>query len=252
MTDLAKLRWPEVEALVQRGCAAILPVGSTEAHGPHLPLDTDVTIALGMARRAAAALQAKGRACVVLPPLAYAVTDFAAPFAGTLSLPAATATALVRDVLLAAARRGFRPVALANAHLEPAHIETLKAAIAAAEAAGAGASPAARFVFPDVTRRRLAERLTEEFRSGACHAGRYEGSLVLADDPAAVDDALRRTLPPVAISLVDAIRAGQADFVQAGGTQAYFGRPAEATADEGRATFETLAALLVEAIEAAG
>ena len=103
-------------------------------------------------------------------------------------------------------------------------------------------------MFPDVTRRRLAERLTEEFRSGACHAGRYEGSLVLADDPASVDDALRRTLPPVAISLVDAIRAGQADFVQAGGTQAYFGRPAEATADEGRASFETLAALLVEAI----
>jgi len=254
MTDLAKLRWPEVEALVWRGCAAILPVGSTEAHGPHLPLDTDVTIALGMARRAAAALQAKGRACVVLPPLAYAVTDFAAPFAGTLSLPAATATALVRDVLLAAARRGFQPVALANAHLEPAHIETLKAAIAAAEAASAGeaAASAPRFVFPDVTRRRLAERLTEEFRSGACHAGRYEGSLVLADDPASVDDALRRTLPPVAISLVDAIRAGQADFVQAGGTQAYFGRPAEATADEGRASFETLAALLVEAMESAG
>src|SRR6185295_20142832 len=156
MSDLAKLRWPEVEVLLRRGCAAILPVGATEAHGPHLPLDTDVTIALGMARRAAAALQLKGRACVVLPPLAYAVTDFAAPFAGTLSLPAATATALVRDVLLAAAARGFRPVALANAHLEPAHIETLRAAVAAATAAAGGGTP---IVFPDVTRRRLAERL---------------------------------------------------------------------------------------------
>lgn len=260
MTELSKLRWPQVDALLARGCAAILPVGSTEAHGPHLPLDTDVTIALGMARRAADALERKGRACVVLPPLAYTVTDFAGPFAGTLSLRAETATALVRDVLVAAAARGFRPVALANAHLEPAHIATLKAAVAAAEAAmtapaaasAASASSRSRFVFPDVTRRKLAERLTDEFRSGACHAGQYEGSLVMADDPASVDDALRRALPPVPISLVEAIAAGQTDFVQAGGSQAYFGRPAAASADEGRATFETLAALLVEAIEAAG
>ncbi|HZJ70059.1 MAG TPA: creatininase family protein [Planctomycetota bacterium] len=250
MTDLAKLRWTEAEVLLRRGCAAILPVGSTEAHGPHLPLDTDVTIALGMARRAAAALTHKGRACVVLPPLAYAVTDFAAPFAGTLSLPAATATALVRDVLLAAAARGFRPVALANAHLEPAHVATLRAAVEAA--AASPASRGAPFVFPDVTRRRLAERLTEEFRSGACHAGQYEGSLVLADDPGSVDETVRRALPPVEISLVDAIAAGKSDFVQAGGRQAYFGRPAAASAEEGRASFETLAALLVEAIEAAG
>jgi creatinine amidohydrolase len=256
MTELSKLRWPEVDALLARGCAAILPVGSTEAHGPHLPLDTDVTIALGMARRAAAALQRKGRACVVLPPLAYAVTDFAAPFAGTLSLRKETATALVRDVLAAAAARGFRPVALANAHLEPAHIETLRAAVAAASAASAARAGAAGggtpIVFPDVTRRRLAERLTDEFRSGACHAGQYEGSLVMADDPGSVDEASRRALPPVEISLVEAIAAGKSDFVQAGGRQAYFGRPAAATADEGRATFETLAALLVEAIEAAG
>lgn len=262
MTELSKLRWPQVDALLARGCAAILPVGSTEAHGPHLPLDTDVTIAQGMARRAAAALQSRGRACVVLPPLAYSVTDFAGPFAGTLSLRAETATALVRDVLAAAAARGFHPIAIANAHLEPAHIATLRAAMAAADTAAGGASGAAagsaagsvagsRFVFPDVTRRRLAERLTDEFRSGACHAGQYEGSLVMADDPAAVDDALRRSLPPVPISLVEAIASGKTDFVQAGGSQAYFGRPAAASADEGRATFETLAALLVEAIDAA-
>ena len=106
-------------------------------------------------------------------------------------------------------------------------------------------------VFPDVTRRRLAERLTPEFQSGACHAGSYESSLVMADDPSAVDDAVRRELPEVDISLVDVIRAGKSSFVEAGGTLAYFGRPADATAQEGQETYNVLATMLVEAIEAA-
>ncbi|HTE07052.1 MAG TPA: creatininase family protein [Planctomycetota bacterium] len=248
MFDLAKLAYPDVQALLARpgGCAAILPVGATEAHGPHLPLDTDVTIALGTARRAAALLGAAGRACVVLPPVAYSVAQYAAPFAGTLGVRPETAVAHVRDVLSAAVRAGFAPVAIANAHLEPAHIASLRAACEAVTA-----ETGAVLAFPDVTRRRLAERLTEEFRSGACHAGRYEGSLVLADDPAAVQDEIRRALPAVPISLVDAMAAGRTDFVQAGGTHAYFGAPAEASAEEGRATYAVLAAMLVEAIDAA-
>jgi creatinine amidohydrolase len=247
--DLARLAWPDVAELVARpgGCAAILPVGATEAHGPHLPLDTDVTIALGMARRAAAALAERGRACVVLPPVAYSVAEFASPFAGTLSLRPETARALLADVLAAAAATGLQPLAVANAHLEPAHIETIRGAIEDVRARCGAA-----VLFPDVTRRANAQRLTEEFRSGACHAGRYEGSLVMADDPSAVKEEVRRGLPEVPVSLVDAIRSGQRDFLQAGGRQAYFGNPAEASAEEGRATFAILASLLVEAIAGHG
>ncbi len=246
MTELAKLAWPQVKERLAAGCAAILPVGSTEAHGPHLPLDTDVTIARGTARRAAARLEEAGRACVVLPPVAYAVTEFAAPFAGTLSLDAETATAHLAGVLEAAARSGFAPLAVANGHLEPAHLDSIRAAIARVEE-----RTGATVVFPDVTRRRLAERLTDEFRSGACHAGSYESSLVMADDPTAVDEETRRALPEVDISLVDVIRAGKKDFLEAGGDQAYFGRPAEASAAEGESTFRELADILVEALEEA-
>jgi len=246
--DLAGLAWPAVAARLSApgGCAAILPVGATEAHGPHLPLDTDVTIALGMARRAAATLVQRGQSCVVLPPLAYSVADFAAPFAGTLSLPREAAVTTLREVLVAAARAGFAPLALANAHLEPAHIASLREALEQVQTA-TGLTVA----FPDVTRRRLAERLTEEFRSGACHAGRYETSLVLADDPQSVSAELALRLPPVEISLVEAIRSGQPNFRAAGGDQAYFGAPAAATAAEGQATFAILAELLVEALLAA-
>ncbi|RKY17553.1 MAG: creatininase family protein [Planctomycetota bacterium] len=245
MTDLAKLSWPDVQRLLEQGCAAILPVGATEAHGPHLPLDTDVTIARGMARRAAQRLDATGRPCVVLPAVAYSVTDYAASFAGTLSLPAEVATAHLAAVLEAAVHAGYAPIAVANAHLEPAHIASIHAAIDAVEQ-----RTGTRAVFPDVCRRRNAERLTAEFQSGACHAGCYESSLVLADDPEAVKDELRAGLPPFEVSLVDAMRAGQHDFRAAGSTEAYFGRPADASAEEGQATYEILATLLVEAMSA--
>lgn len=247
MTELAKLAWPEVQALLSDGCAAILPVGAIEAHGPHLPLDTDVTIAVGMARRAASRLESEGTACVVLPPVSYVVADYAAEFPGTLSLTAEASTAHVRDVLVAAARTGFAPLAVANGHLDPAHIASLKAA-----ADQAAAATGAAVAFPDVTRRKLAERLTAEFRSGACHAGSYETSLVLADDPDAVRDDIRAALPPVDISLVDVIRSGKTTFKEGGGDQAYFGRPAEATAEEGHATFAVLADILVEAMTGEG
>ena len=92
-------------------------------------------------------------------------------------------------------------------------------------------------------------RLTDEFRRGSCHAGRYETSLVLADAPGLVDAAVS-DLPANEVDMPAAMAAGRTDFVAMGMDRAYCGAPAEATADEGRATFDTLADLLVELIEA--
>jgi len=103
-------------------------------------------------------------------------------------------------------------------------------------------------VFPDLTRRRWAERLTPEFQSGACHAGRYEGSIVLAERPDLVRTDVMAALAPNPRSLVDAIHRGDTTFAAAGGPDAYFGFPAEATAAEGRAIVETLGAILAEAV----
>ena len=103
-------------------------------------------------------------------------------------------------------------------------------------------------VFPDVTRRPWAHRLTAEFLSGACHAGRYEGSVVLAERPELVDSEVAASLPANPMSLSDAIRAGKTSFEEAGGSRAYFGDPAAATADEGEATVRTLGAILCEAV----
>jgi creatinine amidohydrolase len=222
---------------------ALLPVGALEAHGPHLPLGTDNLIAVAMARAAGERLAPRGLRAVLLPALAYTAAPFGAAFAGTLSIAPATVATLIADLAVEVTRHGFAALALANAHLDPAHLGAL--AEARRLAAARGARPV---ICPDFTRRALAERLTEEFRTGACHAGRYEGSIVLAERPDLVRSSIQRALPPVPASLSTAIRNGARTFEEAGGPRAYFGWPSDATASEGANTIASLGGILADAV----
>ena len=222
---------------------AVLPTGALEAHGPHLPLGTDIVIAGAMARAGAARIASHKLEVLVLPPLPVAPAPFAAGFAGTIHIPAEATTLVVAGIVRSLAEHGIRVTAVANAHHDPAHVDALRAAVASVAKEGR-----AVLVFPDLTRRRWAERLTEEFRSGACHAGRYEGSVVLAEQPESVRASVMRQLPPNPHSLINAIRTGHVTFTDAGGADAYFGFPADATAEEGEAIIDTLGAILEEAV----
>jgi len=222
---------------------AILPLGAVEAHGPHLPVGTDIVIAEAMAREGAEKLAKEGIVAVVLPALAYAPAPFANEHSGTLSIRPETLSALVVDLGSAVAQRGVRILALANAHFDAEQVAALRSAVEQLRRSGR-----MRVAYPDLTRRNLAERLGEEFRSGACHAGRYESSILLAERPELVEDAERRRLPPLPVSLVAAVRGGRATFVDAGLPLAYCGDPAAASADEGRRLVAELGAILAEAV----
>ncbi len=241
---LADMTWEEVRDLGRRG-VAVLPVGAIEAHGPHLPLSTDVIIAEAMAEAGGKRLAKAGFEVLILPALPYTVARFAAGFAGTLSVEPETLSSLLVDLARSLRSHGVDAVAVANAHLDPAHVSAIRAAQAICD----DAADTARIVFPDIARRPWALRLTEEFLSGACHAGRFEGSVVLASTPVLVREEIRMALPPNAASLSDAIREGKSTFEEAGGPRAYFGYPAEATADEGERTIEVLGEILAEAVE---
>ena len=234
--------WAEIERLGRPEPVAILPVGAVEAHGPHLPLRTDGVIAQAMAEAAVERLGGEPRA-LVLPPLEYTAAPFARHFSGTVSVRPETVTALVVDIGVALTTQGAAALAIANAHLDPAHLASLHAAVERLEA-----ETDLPVAFPDLTRRPWASRLTEEFRTGACHAGRYESSVVLAARPDLVRDSVRRTLSPNPASLSAAIRAGKTTFEDAGGPDAYFGWPADATAEEGHETVAVLGTILAEAI----
>jgi creatinine amidohydrolase len=239
VTELARLTYPDLEALLEdeRPTVLLLPLGATEAHGPHAPLETDTLISAGICRRAAERLadDAEVRA-FVLPPLPYGVTRYAATFPGSVSIGEATLRALAREVAESLAAQGFRRIVVVNSHFEPEQVRTLREVVAEL---GEGVR------LLDLTRRQNAERLTDEFRSGSCHAGRYETSLVLADDPDLVRRERMEALESKMIDMPAAIAAGQTDFIAMGMDRAYCGAPAEATVEEGERTFETLAELLI-------
>src|ERR1700738_730741 len=117
LTAFETLTWKEARDAITNGVVVILPIGSTEAHGPHLPLETDVIISVEMSRRAAEKLNVQGVATLVLPAVAYSVTDFSADFPGTISIKKETAVALIRDICASIYEQGARLVAIANSHL---------------------------------------------------------------------------------------------------------------------------------------
>lgn len=243
LLNLSHATWQEVRDLERDRALAILPTGAVEAHGPHLPLTTDVLIAEAMARSGGERLATRGYEVLLLPALAYGAAEFAAGFPGTVSASPSTTTALVLEIAGSLSRHGIASLAVANAHLDPLHRSAIRAAVEEGRRRGSF-----RIVFPDVVERPWAPTLTEEFRSGACHAGRYETSLVLAVRPDLVQEEVRRGLPPNARSLSAAIRAGKTSFEEAEGPRAYFGDPAAASAEEGRRTIERLGSILEEAV----
>jgi len=240
---LDEITYSELDALERERLVAILPLGAVEAHGPHLPLSTDRVIALAMAKDGACRLAERGLLALLMPPVDYTAAAFAADFPGTVSLRPETATALLVDVALSVGRWGVDRLVFANSHFDPAHLSSIYAAIEEIEKAGGP-----EIVFPDVTRKPWALRLTDEFKSGACHAGRYEGSVVLARTPELVRNDVRARLEPNPSSLSAAIREGRKSFEEAGGPAAYFGDPASASAEEGRETIAILGEILAEAV----
>ena len=223
--SLEELAYPDLEQLSEP--VHLLPVGATEPHGPHAPLGTDTLISVGICRRAAERLRGEVDV-LVLPSIPYGVTRYAAAFPGAVSITEETLRSLVTEIAESVPR-----LILVNSHFEPEHVHTLRAT---------------GLPLLDLTRRATAERLTEEFRSGSCHAGRYETSLVLADRPELVDRVQMARLEAKPVPMPAAIAAGRTDFVAMGMDRAYCGSPAEATSAEGGETFETLADLLVELI----
>jgi creatinine amidohydrolase len=237
----AELSWPEIRDL-QRGPHAVvllLPVGVVEPHGPHAPLDVDSIISSGTCARAARALAEDASLRVlVLPPISYGITRYGASFSGAIGVRDETLGALVVDVCTAAIEAGFPRIVIVNNHFEPEQVATLRRA---AEDAGA--------LYLDLVRRANAQRLGDEFRRGSCHAGRYETSLVLADAPQLVDRETMAALPALEVDMPAEIAAGRTDFGAMGMDRAYCGAPAEASAEEGRATFDTLTGMLVELVQ---
>jgi creatinine amidohydrolase len=112
------MRWeelsvPEIDALDREHAVLMLPLGSVEQHGRHLPVGTDTMLATELA--VAAADRCSGPA-VVLPPPWYGLSAHHMRFPGTITLTVTTMLALVEDIVASLVAHGFRRIVLVNGH----------------------------------------------------------------------------------------------------------------------------------------
>jgi creatinine amidohydrolase len=223
---------------------ALVPIGSTEPHGPHLPLGTDAILSDEASVRAASVLRDRGIAAVVAPLISFGVTHYARGFRGAIGVRPDTLVSFLYDVASRLLDDGFAQVSFVNNHLEPEHVEAIGRAV---EAVSGERGPTS-ISFPNQLSKRWGRTLTDEFKRGNCHAGRYEGSLVMAARGDLVRHDVASFLPKVDVSLSDAIKdAGgkPVTFHELGMDRAYTGAPAEATREEGETTFARLVDMIV-------
>lgn len=177
---LANLAWPELDAAPAR--VAIIPLGATEQHGPHLPFITDTVIANALAMRLAAHVDA----AVALPALPIGCSSEHRGFPGTLDLRPETLRTILEDLLRSLAQHGIDDVFIFSAH--GGNVATLRA-LAPQLAAG---HPRRRLqVAADLdgvtaALHGVARSFGVTAEAAGHHAGEVETSIMLALDPSMV------------------------------------------------------------------
>lgn len=108
-----RLTWPEMNAAIVRQPVVLLPTGSTEQHGRHLPLDTDAflteSVCLEVGRRA------NGRV-LILPTISYGLNMHHMDFPGTIHIEPEVFIAFCLDITKSVAYHGFEKILIVNGH----------------------------------------------------------------------------------------------------------------------------------------
>jgi creatinine amidohydrolase len=178
-----EMTWPEAQEAARAGKPAVIAIGSTEQHGPHLPLNTDVVLPVAVALEAAKQVD-----LVVAPPIRFgamsrALSGGGETFPGTLSLRGSTLIQVIQEVLGGLARTGFRKICVQNWHYENAGFLWEACDLTSAK------YPDARFLivenpFPELTPAQLKEIFPKGFPGWDVeHASIIETSLMLAIRP---------------------------------------------------------------------
>ena len=240
---LGELTWPEARKRFEVVDVALLPVGSIEQHGPHLPLDTDAFDAEYLARRVAE--DCKEPRPVVLPMIPYGVSYHHEDFSGTISVNPDTLSQLVYDIGMGAARQGIVKLVIINGH--------------------GGNSPALHFAAQMINRDAhiftcvdTGETSDPDIYAMAetpsdVHAGEIETSTTLAVRPELVRlGAARKFIPRFSSRYLDfTSKRGLSWYAHTAkiSSSGVLGDPTKATAEKGKRMWDQMIKHLVEFVE---
>jgi creatinine amidohydrolase len=239
--------WPEMRDLVKQQPVVVLPVGSVEDHGPHLPLDVDNFLLGSICEEAAQRLDGE---MLLLPPIPYGFEEHHMEFPGTIDIAMEHLLHFVLDVTRSVARHGFTRILLADGHGSNMPILDLVARRTVLETeALCGA-----FIWPSLAKE-VIERLREsEKPGGMAHACELETSLYLYLDPARVQmDKARKEIgmPPSRFIWMDLMSASPVllmDRWSRFSKSGVVGDPTLATKEKGEKVFAAVVEALVELV----
>lgn len=180
--EYGRLTWPEVARAAREQRVPIVPIATLEDHGPHLPIDTDVTLVDAICRGAAERLNDEA---VILPPIVHGYSPHHMDFPGTVTIGWETFCRYCTDVAVSLVKHGFRRVLLVNGHGSNQNLVEMAARLAMVQ--HSGALVAAAFYLSGPQSAQVIADVRDSDRGGMAHACELETSLYLHIAPEAVD-----------------------------------------------------------------
>jgi creatinine amidohydrolase len=239
--------WQEIREVVKQQPVVVLPVGSVEDHGPHLPLNVDNFLIGSICEEAARRLDGE---MLLLPPVPYGFEEHHMDFPGTIDISMEHMLHFVLDITRSVAHHGFKRILLADGHGSNMPILDLVARRTVLETdALCGA-----FIWPSLAKDTIEQVRESERPGGMAHACELETSVYLFLDPASVqmDKANREMGMPssrfVWMDLMSGSPVLLMDRWSRFSKSGVVGDPALATPEKGEKVFEAVVAAFVELV----
>ncbi|HYY45029.1 MAG TPA: creatininase family protein, partial [Actinomycetota bacterium] len=180
--EYGRLTWPEVRRAAAEERVPLVPIGTLEDHGSHLPIDTDVRLVEAVCRGAAKKLPAE---TVLLPPIVHGYSPHHMDFPGTVTIEWDTFCRYCRDVALSLLRHGFKRILMVNGHGSNQSLVEMAARLANVDVPES--LVAASFYLCSPQGLKAVDSIRGSGRGGMGHACELETSIYLYLQPEGVD-----------------------------------------------------------------